>query len=147
MESTAPSQTSSQSAILQVISLNKLMSDTASIASELLTACTDTGFLYLDCTNWNGTSSMTQIQQLFQTSKTLYDLPWEEKNAWAADHNHGEDMIVGYKEAGMGSGPVDGMKDGFEGFMVSRNSYRYNKYRSFGNCTLISFLSRFLSIL
>jgi isopenicillin N synthase-like dioxygenase len=98
------------------------MSSPAAVAAELLAACTDTGFFYLDCTDWeDGSLSASQIQRLFQISKTLYDLPSEEKRAWAADHNHAEEMIVGYKEAGVGSGPVEGRKDGFEGFMVRKS--------------------------
>ena len=120
MASTIPYKTSSQSAVLKVISLGKLMSNVPSAAAELLAACTDTGFLYLDCTDWRGGLSAKQIAQLFQTSKALYDLPQEEKSAWAADHGHAEDMIVGYKEAGVGSGPMEGKREGFEGFMVSR---------------------------
>jgi isopenicillin N synthase-like dioxygenase len=95
------------------------MSSPAAIAAELLAACTDTGFFYLDCTDWkDGSLSASQVQRLFQIIKTLYDLPQEEKSAWAADHHHSEEMIVGYKEAGVGPGPVEARKDGFEGFMV-----------------------------
>ncbi|KAM5437371.1 hypothetical protein McanCB49686_000261 [Microsporum canis] len=118
-ESTSiPSRPSPQSAILEVISLDKLMSNEAATVSKLLAACTDTGFFYLDCTDWKDGLSANQIKRLFQTSKALYDLAREEKNVWVADHNHAEDMIVGYKDAGMGSGPVEGKKDGFEGFMI-----------------------------
>lgn len=143
MEFNLSSEASNQSASLQVISLDKLMSDPVSIAPELLAACTDTGFFYIDCTDWNHGSSMNQIQQLFQTSKALYALTREEKGAWVADHNHSEDMIVGYKEAGMGSGPVEGRKDGFEGFMVSEISHPDNNCRLFKVFLLMSSLQIF----
>lgn len=114
----ASAKTASHDAILKVISLKKLMTGDEATSIELLKACKDVGFFYLDCNDWKEGAAADGISKMFKMSERLYDLPQEEKSEWAADKEHGGDMIVGYKQAGVSSGPVEGKKDGFEGFMV-----------------------------
>ncbi|KAF3394291.1 Oxidoreductase vrtI [Penicillium rolfsii] len=80
------------------------MSNLAAVATDLLAA--------------SGSLSASQVQRLFQITKDLYNLPRKTRSAWAADHHHAKEMIFGHKEAGFGPGPVEGRKDGFEGFMI-----------------------------
>lgn len=114
----APTKTASHDAILKVISLKKLMIGDEATSIELLKACKDVGFFYLDCNDWEEGAAAYGVSKMFKMSERLYNLPREEKLKWAADKEHGGDMIVGYKQAGVSSGPVEGKKDGFEGFMI-----------------------------
>ncbi|KAG8162652.1 hypothetical protein KVR01_007130 [Diaporthe batatas] len=54
---------------------------------------------------------------MYTLAKGFYDLPQEKKNEYFVDRDHDEDLVFGYKPAGHGNGPVEGVKDGFEGLM------------------------------
>ncbi|KAK2752024.1 2og-fe oxygenase family protein [Colletotrichum kahawae] len=107
-----------EDADLRVVSLQKLMDGDASVKEDLLKACTDLGFFYLDCRNVASGRIMKEVQDMYTLATSFYDLAQEEKSRWLVDRDHDEHLVMGYKPAGHGNGPVEGKKDGFEGLML-----------------------------
>ncbi|KAF5515182.1 2-oxoglutarate-dependent dioxygenase gloE [Colletotrichum siamense] len=107
-----------EDADLRVVSLQKLMDGDASVKEDLLKACTDLGFFYLDCRHVASGRIMKEVQDMYTLATSFYDLPQEEKSRWLVDRDHDEHLVMGYKPAGHGNGPVEGKKDGFEGLML-----------------------------
>ncbi|TDZ13860.1 2-oxoglutarate-dependent dioxygenase gloE [Colletotrichum orbiculare MAFF 240422] len=103
---------------LRVISLQKLLNGDLSSRRSLLQACTDLGFFYLDCQDVFSGQVMQDVQNMYEMATSFYDLPQEEKSVWLVDRDHDEKLVMGYKPAGHGNGPIDGKKDGFEGLML-----------------------------
>ncbi|TIC89610.1 hypothetical protein CH35J_012756 [Colletotrichum higginsianum] len=44
---------------------------------------------------------------------------------WLVDRDHDEHLVMGYKPAGHGNGPIEGKKDGFEGLMECRSPFLF----------------------
>ncbi|KAF5513849.1 2-oxoglutarate-dependent dioxygenase gloE [Colletotrichum fructicola] len=98
--------------------LQALMDGDAYVKEDLLKACTDLGFFYLDCRHVASGRIMKEVQDMYTLATSFYDLPQEEKSRWLVDRDHDEHLVMGYKPAGHGNGPVEGKKDGFEGLML-----------------------------
>ncbi|KAF9870659.1 hypothetical protein CkaCkLH20_11965 [Colletotrichum karsti] len=107
-----------EDADLRVVSLQKLMDGDDSANDDLLKACTDLGFFYLDCRHVASGRVMQEVQDMYSLATSFYDLPQEAKSEWLVDRDHDEHLVMGYKPAGHGNGPVEGKKDGFEGLML-----------------------------
>jgi isopenicillin N synthase-like dioxygenase len=105
-------------AALRVISLQKLIDGDETTESELLKACKDLGFFYLDCRGVHSGRIENEVGSMYSLAKDFYDMTQEEKSRWLVDRDHDEHLVMGYKPAGHGNGPVKGKKDGFEGLMV-----------------------------
>ncbi|KAI1873499.1 hypothetical protein JX265_005121 [Neoarthrinium moseri] len=103
---------------LRVVSLQKLIEGDKDTTSILLKACTDLGFFYLDCREVLSGRYTEDVTNMYALAKDFYDMPQEEKSKWLVDRDHDEHMVMGYKPAGHGNGPVEGKKDGFEGLML-----------------------------
>ncbi|KAH7141622.1 gibberellin 20-oxidase [Dactylonectria macrodidyma] len=107
-----------EDAALRVVSLQKLVEGDGDTNTQLLRACTDLGFFYLDCRDVASGRVMEEVQSMYQLATSFYDLQQGEKLEWFVDRDHDEDLVLGYKPAGHGNGPVVGKKDGFEGLML-----------------------------
>ncbi|KAF5006792.1 hypothetical protein FDECE_6846 [Fusarium decemcellulare] len=107
-----------EDAALRVVSLQKLIDGDEETKTLLLKACTDFGFFYLDCRDVASGRVMEEVQSMYELATSFYDLPQEKKSEWFVDRDHDEDLVMGYKPAGHGNGPVEGKKDGFEGLML-----------------------------
>lgn len=86
--------TKAPDAALRTISLEKLTSGDATTRLEMLAACIEVGFFYLDCNSFRSGRVVDEVDRLYSTMKTFYDLPQEEKDVWAVDKDHGEDLPV-----------------------------------------------------
>ncbi|KAK1450477.1 gibberellin 20-oxidase [Colletotrichum melonis] len=113
-----PDRVAEENAPLRVISLQQLIDGDEVCREHLLKACTDLGFFYLDCREVASGQVMANVQSMYDLAISFYDLPQDEKMAWLVDRDHDEHLVMGYKPAGHGNGPVEGKKDGFEGLML-----------------------------
>ncbi|KAF4549843.1 2OG-Fe(II) oxygenase-like protein 4 [Elsinoe fawcettii] len=113
-----PDNAASGDAELQVVSLQKLLEGDKNAIKDLLQACMDLGFFYLDCRDVDSGSIIRDVREMYDLSVSFYDLPQEEKSKWLVDRDHDENLVFGYKPAGHGNGPIEGVKDGFEGTML-----------------------------
>ena len=84
-----------EDAALQVISLQKLLDGDQETSAELLKACKDLGFFYLDCRNVSGGKIMEQVQEMYDLATGFYDMSQEEKSRWLVDRDHDEDLVMG----------------------------------------------------
>lgn len=105
---------------LRTINIAKLMERDPEAMNELYQAGIESGFFYIDCTDHSNGELLKQAAEVHQIHKDTCDLPQEEKDKYTADHDHtvGEEIVCGYKRAGHQTGPVEGKRDGFEGFVV-----------------------------
>ena len=84
-----------EDAALQDISLQKLLDGDQETSAELLKACTDLGFFYLDCRDVSGGKIMEQVQAMYDLATGFYDMTQEEKSKWLVDRDHDEDLVMG----------------------------------------------------
>ncbi|KAI2628695.1 gibberellin 20-oxidase [Hypoxylon sp. NC1633] len=104
---------------LRTISYKRLASNDPQTDKEILAACVEVGFFYLDFNDYESGRVVDEVNGLFQASRATYDLPQESKDQWIVDKDHGEDLpVCGYKRSGVSNGSIEGKKDGFEGIMV-----------------------------
>jgi isopenicillin N synthase-like dioxygenase len=96
-----PTKVSSVNATLPTISYQSLLEGDIAAREELTKACLESGFFYLDCRSHQDGKTVADIDHLFDVEKATYDLPMEVKRRWAADKDHGGDMILGYEEPTM----------------------------------------------
>ncbi|KAJ3962694.1 hypothetical protein N0V92_000588 [Colletotrichum tropicale] len=114
------SEVHSQDADLVTISIGKIMECDKTAEESLLNASKDLGFFYLDVRDHPSREVMKQIEIAASTALQFYDLPQSQKSTWEVnkDHVSGEEIIGGYKPAGIQTGSVAGKGDGFEGFLI-----------------------------
>ncbi|KAH8635731.1 hypothetical protein IG631_11132 [Alternaria alternata] len=110
--------TTKKDVALGVISLQSLIDRDSSTEAVLLKACTDLGFFYLNCVDGCSGRILEDVQAMYSLATNFYDLPQEAKSEWLVDRDHDEHLVMGYKPAGHGNGPIEGVKDGFEGLML-----------------------------
>ncbi|KAJ5153483.1 uncharacterized protein N7482_009961 [Penicillium canariense] len=105
---------------LKTVSIKALMDGNPKVHEDLLAAGVDSGFFYLDCRDHPSGDFLQRIRQIHDAAMEWYDEPQSAKDKWAADHDHikGEEIVCGYKPAGVHTGPVEGKRDGFEGTLV-----------------------------
>ncbi|KAK2610030.1 hypothetical protein N8I77_003490 [Diaporthe amygdali] len=113
-----PEKVAKDDADLRVVSLQGLLDGDEGAKENLLKACTDLGFFYLDCRDVASGQVMRDVEEMYSLSKSFFDLSQEDKLEWFVDRDHDENLVMGYKPAGHGNGPVEGIKDGFEGLML-----------------------------
>jgi isopenicillin N synthase-like dioxygenase len=90
-----PEEIAKEDADLRVVSLQGLMDGEKSAQDNLLRACTDLGFFYLDCRDVESGRVMQDVQNMYTLAKSFYDLPQETKNMWFVDRDHDEDLVLG----------------------------------------------------
>lgn len=66
-----------------------------SAQENLLKACTDLGFFYLDCRDVDSGRVVQDVQNMYTLAKAFYDLPQEKKNEYFVDRDHDEDLVFG----------------------------------------------------
>lgn len=90
-----PEKVSREDADLRVVSLQGLMDGEQSAQDNLLKACTDLGFFYLDCRDVDSGRVVQDVQNMYTLAKAFYDLPQEKKNEYFVDRDHDEDLVFG----------------------------------------------------
>lgn len=88
-----PEKVAKEDAALRVISLKDLLDGTQSSQEDLLKACTDLGFFYLDCRHV--ASVMNEVQDMYSLATSFFDLSQEEKSEWLVDRDHDEHLVMG----------------------------------------------------
>jgi isopenicillin N synthase-like dioxygenase len=82
-------------AALRVISMQKLIDGDKETNIQLLKACTELGFFYLDCCEVASGGLMKEVQSMYELATSFYDLPQEEKSKWFVDRDHDEYLVFG----------------------------------------------------
>ena len=90
-----PEKIAKDDADLRVVSLQGLMDGEESAKENLLKACTDLGFFYLDCRDVGSGRVMQDVQNMYSLATSFYDLSQEDKNKWFVDRDHDEDLVMG----------------------------------------------------
>lgn len=90
-----PERIAKEDAELRVVSLQGLMDGDESAKENLLKACTDLGFFYLDCRDVDSGRVTQDVQNMYELAKSFYDLPQDAKNVWFVDRDHDEDLVMG----------------------------------------------------
>lgn len=90
-----PEKIATEHADLRVVSLQGLLDEDETAKENLVKACTDLGFFYLDCRDVYSGRVMQDVQNMYTLAKSFYDLPQEAKNKWFVDRDHDEDLVMG----------------------------------------------------
>ncbi|KAH8760536.1 gibberellin 20-oxidase [Diaporthe sp. PMI_573] len=90
-----PEKIAKEDADLRIVSLQGLMDGEKNAQENLLKACTDLGFFYLDCRDVDSGRVMQDVQNMYTLATSFYDLPQETKNKWFVDRDHDEDLVLG----------------------------------------------------
>lgn len=90
-----PAKIATEHADLQVVSLQGLLDEDETAKENLVKACTDLGFFYLDCRDVYSGRVMQDVQNMYTLAKSFYDLPQEAKDKWFVDRDHDEDLVMG----------------------------------------------------
>ncbi|KAF4201968.1 hypothetical protein CNMCM8927_000882 [Aspergillus lentulus] len=106
---------------LRRVSLAGLLAGDLSVVNELLSACQEVGFFYLDFQNPSTCGILDDVDNIAALGTSVFQLPQEEKQEFSTE-KFGPSKILGYKKAGLSSSPFAGKRDGFESFMVRDNA-------------------------
>ncbi|KAF2733877.1 putative 2OG-Fe(II) oxygenase family oxidoreductase [Polyplosphaeria fusca] len=106
---------------LKVIPFARLEEGDEATIAALLEAGTQSGFFYLDLQHKTSQSLLNAVDDVYQLSKSLFDLTQNELITHDLDVI-GPSKIDGYKPAGRNTGVARGKQDGFEIYLVSTNS-------------------------
>ncbi|KAE8158579.1 hypothetical protein BDV40DRAFT_307681 [Aspergillus tamarii] len=109
-----------QQADLKSISLAELLKGDADTASDLVSACKEKGFFYLDFRDPSTCETLTQTDELITIGKSVFKLSLEEKEQYSTE-KHLPSRLQGYKRAGCSVGPFAEKKDGYESFSIHHN--------------------------
>lgn len=90
-----PERIATEHADLRVVSLQGLLDEDETAKENLVKACTDLGFFYLDCRDVYSGRVMQDVQNMYTLAKSFYDLPQAAKNKWFVDRDHDEDLVMG----------------------------------------------------
>lgn len=90
-----PEKIATEHADLRVVSLQGLLDEDETAKDNLLKACTDLGFFYLDCRDVYSGRVMQDVQNMYSLAKSFYDLRQESKNEWFVDRDHDENLVMG----------------------------------------------------
>lgn len=90
-----PEKIAKEDADLRVVSLQGLLDEDETAKENLLKACTDLGFFYLDCRDVHSGRVTEDVQNMYTLATSFYDLPQEAKNKWFVDRDHDEDLVMG----------------------------------------------------
>lgn len=128
---------SDQCADLRSISLVKLLADDPESVKDLVQACKEKGFFYLDFNSPTTSQSLRQVDELVDVGNAVFKLPLEEKEAYSTEkylpsrllgylssfvnNMQSSNVEISYKRAGCSVGPFAEKKDGYESFSVRKS--------------------------
>lgn len=70
---------------LKAISLVKLLAGDSESTKDLVQACKENGFFYLDFGDPSTSRSLQQVDELIEVGSTVFSLPLEEKEAYSTE--------------------------------------------------------------
>ncbi|KAM3512156.1 hypothetical protein MY11210_004220 [Beauveria gryllotalpidicola] len=112
---------SASRALLRTISCSELQNEVPRALRELLHAATEDGIFYLKFDDGDKRNWSRSIQGVDRLSHDLFDLSTEEKLLFDID-SMGKLKLDGYKPLGRNKGGIDGHRDGFESYAISRDT-------------------------
>jgi len=89
-----PQKVAREDASLRMISLQDLANGVKSSQNDLLRACTELGFFYLDCRDFDSGKVMERVQDMYSLGTSFFDLSQQEKSQWQVEE-HGEHLVMG----------------------------------------------------
>ncbi|RGP61347.1 hypothetical protein FLONG3_10581 [Fusarium longipes] len=115
MSSTTDKSPGPQEANLHVLSFSSLLNGDKSELANLLSACEDHGFFYLDLRDEESGKILQQLEATWEIMKPWFSQPLEEKlKTKTISDAHG------FKPPGVQSGVNENTRDGFEALRISR---------------------------
>ncbi|KAK2612063.1 hypothetical protein QQS21_001912 [Conoideocrella luteorostrata] len=110
----------SKQADLKSISLAGLLAGSVDVVKDLLSACEENGFFYLDFRHESTCEILKLVDELAVIGKSIFKLPLEEKEQYSTE-KYLPSRLFGYKQVGCSVGPFAGKKDGYESFSIHNN--------------------------
>ncbi|KID87374.1 Oxoglutarate/iron-dependent oxygenase [Metarhizium guizhouense ARSEF 977] len=111
---------SSKQADLKSISLAGLLAGNDDVVNDLVSACKENGFFYLDFRHESTRDILKLVDDLAAIGKSVFKLPLEEKEQYSTE-KYLPSRLFGYKRVGCSVGPFAGKKDGYESFSIHNN--------------------------
>ncbi|KID75019.1 2-oxoglutarate-dependent dioxygenase gloE [Metarhizium brunneum] len=111
---------SSKQADLKSISLAGLLAGNDDVVNDLVSACKENGFFYLDFRHESTCDILKLVDDLAAIGKSVFKLPLEEKEQYSTE-KYLPSRLFGYKTVGCSVGPFAGKKDGYESFSIHNN--------------------------
>ena len=90
---------------LKAISLVKLLAGDSESAKDLVQACKDNGFFYLDFRGPSTSRSLEQVDELISVGNAVFSLPLEEKEAYSTE-KYLPSRLLGYALNRMARSPT-----------------------------------------
>ncbi|KAF9770290.1 hypothetical protein IL306_012192 [Fusarium sp. DS 682] len=107
--------TTTEEANLHTLNFCSLLNGDKTEQANLLSACEDHGFFYLDLRDWESGKMLKTLEATWAIMKPWFDQPLEEKlNTETISDAHG------FKPPGVQSGVNENTRDGFEALRISR---------------------------
>ncbi|KPM44140.1 hypothetical protein AK830_g2475 [Neonectria ditissima] len=104
-----------EQAQLHVLSFASLLKGDPNEAANLLSACENDGFFYLDIRDWESGAMLKDLEEAGRVTKEWFKQPLEQKlKTETLSDAHG------YKAPGVQSGVNENSRDGFEALRISR---------------------------
>jgi isopenicillin N synthase-like dioxygenase len=110
----------SNRANLKSISLAALLAGKTDAVNDLVSACRENGFFYLDFRHQTTCSILEVVDGLAVVGNSVFNLPVEEKEQYSTE-NYLPSRLLGYKRAGCSIGPFAEKRDGYESFSIHNN--------------------------
>ncbi|KAJ5117103.1 2OG-Fe(II) oxygenase family oxidoreductase [Penicillium atrosanguineum] len=110
----------SKQAELKSISLAGLLEGNIDAVNNLVSACKENGFFYLDFRDDSTCKTLKDVEDLVVVGNKVFKLPLEEKERYSTE-KHLPSRLQGYKRAGCSVGPFAEKKDGYESFSIHNN--------------------------
>ncbi|KIL87875.1 2og-fe oxygenase family protein [Fusarium avenaceum] len=115
MSATADQISGSEEADLHVLNFCSLQRGDDSEKANLLAACEEHGFFYLDLRDWEFGEILDNLEEIWNIMKKWFDQPLQEKlKTETISDAHG------FKPPGVQSGVTEHSRDGFEALRISR---------------------------
>ncbi|KAM3427659.1 hypothetical protein MY4824_009295 [Beauveria thailandica] len=112
---------SASRALLRTISCSELQNEEPRALCELVHAATEDGIFYLKLDDGDWRNWSKSIESVDRLSHDLFDLSTQEKLLFDID-SMGKLKLNGYKPIGRNKGGIDGHRDGFESYAISRDT-------------------------
>ncbi|KAL2794875.1 hypothetical protein BJX66DRAFT_351026 [Aspergillus keveii] len=105
---------------LHTISMAELQAGRSDAVNNLVSACRDNGFFYLDIRHPSTCSILEVVDNLAPVGNSVFELSLEEKEQYSTE-KYLPSRLLGYKRAGCSIGPFAEKRDGYESFSIHNN--------------------------
>ncbi|KJZ74014.1 hypothetical protein HIM_06682 [Hirsutella minnesotensis 3608] len=105
---------------LKSIPLDKLLAGHVTTENDLVSACQENGFFYLDFRHPSTCEILQHVDECAVIGKEVFKLPLKEKEEYSTE-KYLPSRLFGYKRAGCSVGPMAKKSDGYESFSIHNN--------------------------